>query len=73
MNTISKEFWEDQKWGFNNHSELLKKFKDQWVAISDKKIVSAGEDLMKVEEEAKQKTGRKQIPVLFVECGAHIY
>lgn len=73
MNTISKEFWEDQQWGFKHHSELINKYKDMWVAILDKKVVSAGEDLEKVEEEAKKKTGKKQIPVLFVECGTHIY
>lgn len=73
MKTISKEFWEDQQWGLKHHSELIDKYKDMWVAIVDKKIVSAGEDLGKVEEEAKQKTGKKQIPVFFVECGAHIY
>lgn len=70
---ISKEFWEDQQWGFQHHSDLLGRYKDMWVAIVNKKVVSAGEDLGKVEEEAKQKTGKKQIPVLFVECGAHIY
>lgn len=73
METISKAFWEDQKWAFEHHSELIDKYKDMWVAIVDKKIVSAGEDLGKVEEEAKKKTGKKQIPVFFVECGAHIY
>ncbi len=71
--TISKEFWDDQQWGFQHHSELLPKYKDQWVAIVNKQVVSAGEDLGQVEEEAKQKTGKKEIPVFFVECGAHIY
>lgn len=73
METISKEFWEDQKWGFEHHSELLSKYRDMWIAIADKKVVSSGKNLGKVEKSAKQKTGKKQIPVMFVECGSHIY
>ena len=73
MKTISKEFWEDQQWGFQHHSELLDKYKDEWIAIVDKKVISAGHDLRKVKEKAREKTGRREIPVLFVECGAHIY
>ena len=71
--TISQEFWDDQQWGFAHHTELLPKYKDQWVAIVNKQVVSAGVDLGKVEDEAKQKTGKTEIPVFFVECGAHIY
>lgn len=73
MINVSKEFWDDQQWGFQHHSDLLDKYKDKWVAIVGKKVVSAGKDLGKVEEEAKLKTGREEVPVLFVECGAHIY
>lgn len=71
--TISKEFWEDQQWGFKHHTELLKNFKDRWVAISNKKVISSSSDLQKVQEEAKKLTKKEQIPVMFVECGAHIY
>jgi len=70
---ISQQFWDDQKWGFKNHSDLLKKYKDLWVAIVNKKVVSAGKNLAKVEEEAKRKCKRKEVPVMFVECGAHMY
>ncbi len=73
MEIMPKEFWEDQQWGFKHHSELINKYKDMWIAIVDKKVVSAGVDLGKVEEEARKKTGKKQIAVLFVECGSHIY
>jgi len=73
ITTISQEFWDDQQWGLNHHSDLISQYKDQWIAIVNKKVVSSGEDLGKVEEEAKRKTGKKEIPVFFVECGAHIY
>jgi len=73
METISKEFWDDQQWGFQHHTELLEKYKDVWVAISNKKVVSAGKDLSEVKKKAKEKTGKDEITVMFVECGAHIY
>lgn len=73
MEIMPKKFWEDQKWGFEHHSELINKYKDLWVAIVNKKIVSSGNDLAKVEIEAKQKTGKKHVPVMYVECGSHIY
>lgn len=73
MKPISKEFWEDQQWGFQHHTELLRQFKDQWIAISDKKVVSSGLDLGKVKEKARKVTKKKEIPVMFVECGAHLY
>ena len=67
-----KKFWEDQEWGFKHYSELVRKYPDQWVAILDKKVVASG-DLAEVEMEAKRKTGKKYIPVIFVESGSHIY
>ena len=73
MKTISKEFWEDQQWGFQHHADLLKEFKDKWVAISNKRVISSGIDLEKVEEEAKKITRKEETPVMFVECGAHLY
>lgn len=71
--TVSPEFWEDQQWGFQHHTELLPKYKDQWIAIANKKVVSFGIDLGKVEGEAKKITGKDEVPVMFVECGAHLY
>lgn len=73
IKTISKEFWEDQLWGFQHHTDLLKEFKDKWVAISNKKVISSGINLEIVEEEAKRLTKKKEVPVMFVECGAHLY
>jgi len=69
---IPKEFWDDQKWGFKHHTKLLEEHRDEWIAIVDKKVVSAGKDLTKVEEEAKEKTGRHPA-VMFVESGSHLY
>ena len=48
------------KWGREHRSELLDKYRNKWVAIVDKKVVSAGKDLIKVEEEARWKTDIKK-------------
>ncbi len=73
MEKIPKEFWDDMKWGREHRSELLDEYVNQWIAIVDKKVISAGKDLAKVKEEAKWKTHKKQIPTLFIDSGEHIY
>lgn len=68
-----KEFWDDMKWGRNHYSELIKKYPDKWVAIMNEKVVAVGESTRDIKEEAKKKTGKIHIPVMFIECGDHIY
>lgn len=73
MNKATHEFWEDLRWGESHHTQLLSKYKDLWVAIKNKEVISFGSDLSKVKMEARAKTGKEDVPVLFVECGEHIY
>ena len=70
-----KRFWEDMNWGFNNYSRLMKKYPDKWVAIVNKKVTSSGENIEEVELKAEKKSGKSkdEIPVIFIESGAHIY
>jgi len=70
---MPKEFWTDQEWGFKHHTELLKRYRDKWIAIVNKKVIASGSDLAKVEKLAQKKTRKKYIPVMFVESGSHIY
>ena len=72
MVKITQEFWDDLKWGERQHTKFLDNYRDKWVAISNKKVVAFGENLEQVEKEAKQKTG-KEVPVIFIEGGEHIY
>lgn len=73
MRKMSRRFWNDLKWARNHHTDLLKKYRDKWIAVLNRRVVSFGTNLEKVEEQAKKKTGILDIPVMFVECGAHIY
>ncbi|MCS4540932.1 MAG: DUF5678 domain-containing protein [Euryarchaeota archaeon] len=68
-----KEFWEDKKWARENYCELQKQFRDKWVAIVGKKVVSYGENRGDVKKRAMELTGKKYIPLIYVESGAAIY
>jgi hypothetical protein len=72
MKIESEEFWEDQEWGFKHYSELVRKYPDKWVAIVNKRVIVAG-GLESVEEESRKKTGKTNIPLIFVDGGSHIY
>lgn len=69
----SKEFFDDMKWADENYPELRKRYSDQWIAVADRQVVSFGKDLGKVKEDATKKTGRREVALIFVECGSHIY
>lgn len=70
-----KGFWNDMDWGTDHYSDLVNKYPDKWVAIVDKKVVASGDGVIEVENEAMNKTGKpnERIPVIFVECGNHVY
>lgn len=72
MIKLPNRFWEDKEWAFAHYSELLKQHPNEWVAVLNKKIIAASNDLGKVEE-IKAKTGKKHIPVIFLEDGSHVY
>ena len=72
---VKKEFIEDMKWGLDNYKNLQLKFRDLWVAIVNNEVVVSGESIKYVEEKASKITGKRKedIPVIFVESGAHVY
>ena len=72
---VKERFLEDLDWAGEHHSSLLKKYRDQWIAIYNKQVVSHGNSLEKVEQEAEQLTGKseKEVPVYYVDSGSNIY
>ena len=70
---IPKEFWEDEGWAYDNYNELVRMYPNQWVAIVNKQVVAAGKDGTEVVAMAKQKTGKRNFPVIFVEKGVRVY
>ena len=67
------EFWEDEEWAFANYECWMEKYPDQWIAVANKQVVAAGLDIEKIRRIAREKTGRKHIPVIFVEGTIHVY
>ncbi|MDI6792054.1 MAG: DUF5678 domain-containing protein [bacterium] len=72
MLRLPKRFWEDKEWAFTHYSELVKKHPNMWIAVLNKSIIGVSSDLGKVEE-IKVKTGKRHIPVIFLEDGSHVY
>ena len=72
MEKMPDEFWEDKDWAFDNYSEWMQKYPDQWIAIVDKKVVAVGKNIREVERIAQDKTGRKDFPVIYIEGGVRI-
>lgn len=68
-----KEYWDDVRWSEAHYAELVARYPNQWVAIVNGEVVSAGSDLGRVVDETRAKTGRKEFPRIFVERGTHVY
>lgn len=68
-----KEFWDDEDWAYDNYSELIKNYPDQWVSIVDKHVIATGKNRGEVIELAEKKAGRKNFPTIFVEKGIRVY
>jgi len=73
MPKVSKEFWEDADWAKEHYGELQKRYKNMWVAIVGKKVVSYGKSLKEVEAKAEKLIIKKDIFTMYVESGAAIY
>jgi hypothetical protein len=70
---VSEEFWADAEWAREHYGELQKQYKNMWVAVVGKMVVSYGKSLKEVESKAEKLTGRKDIFTMYIESGAAIY
>ena len=70
---IEKRFWRDERWAAMHFPELQKKYLGKWIAIVNEKVVAVAEGPETARKAAKEKTGMKQIPVIFVESGQNLY
>jgi hypothetical protein len=68
-----KEFWEDKDWALEHYGELQKRYKDKWIAIDDKRVVSYGDMRGEVKKRAMEITGKNYVILIYVEGGAAIY
>ena len=73
VHQITKEFWEDFDWVKENYGKLQELYKNMWVAIFDKKIISHGKSLKEVESKVEKFLGKKDVFIIYIESGAAIY
>ena len=63
----------DYDWAFSNYGKLAKRYPDQWVAFANRRVLAAGQNLMRVLTKAHAQIDQPEIPHLFVERGIHVY
>lgn len=73
MTTMDKRLLEDLDWAEEHHSELLRKYRDQWIAVYNKDVVAAGELGTEVEKRALAKLGKEHPALYYVDSGSSIY
>ena len=71
---IPKSFWRDERWALDHYTDLVKRYKNRWVAVVNRQVVAASKSSVRAEAQARAKTGRPSpIAVVFVEHGWHVY
>jgi len=70
---LSKECLKDDRWADEYFAEIVKKHPNKWVAVVGRKVVAVGKTIAEVKKVAKEKTGRKEFPILFAEKRVHVY
>lgn len=69
----AKLFWEDDNWAHDNYQTLLKKYPNKWIAIFNKTVVCANEDLRVVKTFLAKKIRGKITPLIHIEDASHVY
>ena len=70
---IPNQFWENIRWAEKHMPKLQKNYLEKWVAIVNKEVAGVGEDGNIARRIAREKTGEKFIPVIFIESGEALY
>jgi len=73
MKKIPKRYWDDDRWAMEHYDNLMSKYPQKWVAIVNGKVVAVADGPKDAREKARKKTGKKYIPVTFVESGLNLY
>jgi hypothetical protein len=70
---IDPRYFQDMDWAYAHYNRLAAAYPNQWVAVVDGRVVAASLDLGEVESEAIRVAGRRDVAILFVERGIHVY
>jgi glutaredoxin len=67
------QFWEDQEWALDHYERWMTEYPYHWIAVVNEEVVAAEKDPEKARKIAQEKTGRKHIPVVYIEGHIHVY
>lgn len=70
---LPEGFWEDDQWMHDHYDQLSRQYADEWIAVVDKIVVASGASIGEVKKKTEEKTGKRNVPVMFMEKGIHIY
>ena len=68
-----KSFWDDDRWAHENYQTLLKNYPNKWVAVWNKKVICAHQDLKAVKSFLSKKLKTKITPLFHIEDASHVY
>ncbi len=68
-----KNFWDDDSWAHENYQTLLKNYPNQWVAIFNKAVIGAHEDLKILKKFLAKKIKSHVVPLIHIEDASHVY
>ena len=73
--TLSTHWTDERDWAYSDavYPKLARRYPNRWVAIAHHRVLAAGTNVMKVLAQARQKVSWKEIPLVFVERGIHVY
>jgi hypothetical protein len=69
----SKNYLADREWAHENLAEISKQYPNQWVAVFNKKIISASANGAEVERISFKKLGHQEFFIFYAEKGIHVY
>jgi hypothetical protein len=70
---MSEQFRDDFRWAMENYAALVQSHPGKWVVIHRHRVVGAGNNIAKIETQAKREVGPHEMPVIYVEDGSNIW
>jgi hypothetical protein len=69
----SKNYLADREWAHQNLAEISKQYPNQWVAVFNKKIISASINGAEAERISYEQLGHQDFFIFYAEKGIHFY
>jgi hypothetical protein len=69
----SKNYLADRKWVHKHLAEISNQYPNQWVAVFNKKIISASVNGAEAEKNSSEKLGHQEFFIFYAEKGIHVY